>query len=198
MATVTNSSTPSAAVHYEWGVDLMSSLAVGGIVKKVIALATLSMAVVVTLEMMLGYGAATPVSTAVQWTSMIAAYIMALFWLLGPWPTLNEAFAFVVIADIAIFAATIVADFPPEITLAKSTFLIQLGMFVGFFFERWMLAWHIVFCTAATTFIAGYVVLYENVGMLEAVVVWSPVVVSIGGFVLLLHFASSRMRTEFE
>lgn len=188
----------SSEIHYEWAVDLMSSLAVEGIVKKVIALATLSMAVIVTLEMVFGYGATTPIPAAVQWTSMIAAYVMGLFWLLGPWPTLNQAFAFVTISNIAIFAATLVADFPPEITLGKSAFLIEIGMFVGFFFERWMLACHILFCILATTFIAVYVVVYEGVAVLMAFVVWSPVVVSIGGFVLLLHFAARSMRLEFE
>nr|WP_296765778.1 giguanylate cyclase [Rhodococcus sp. (in: high G+C Gram-positive bacteria)] len=184
--------------HYEWGVDLMSSLAVEGIVKKVIALATLGMAVIVTLEMALGYGATTPIPMAVQWTSMIAAYVMGAFWMFGPWPTLNQAFAFVTIANVSIFSATMVADFPPEITLGKSAFLIELGMFVGFFFERWMLASHILFCAAAATFIAVYVVAYENVSILMAFVVWAPVVVSIGGFVLLLHFAARSMRLEFE
>ena len=198
MATAARSSVNSSTEHYEWGLALMSSLAVSGIVKKVIALATLSMAVVVTLEMAFGYGATTPIVIAVQWTSMIAAYIMGLFWLFGPWPTLTEAFAFVVIANIAIFGATFVADFPPEITLAKTAFFIEIGMFVGFFFERWMLAFHIVFCIAATTFIAAYVVVFEDVAVLQAVVVWSPVVVSIGGFVLLLHFAARSMRLEFE
>ncbi|MGA9874041.1 MAG: giguanylate cyclase [Rhodococcus sp. (in: high G+C Gram-positive bacteria)] len=188
----------SSEVHYEWGVDLMSSLAVGGIVKKVIALATLSMAVVVTLEMVFGHGATTPVPIFVQWTAMIAAYIMGVFWLVGPWPTLHQAFAFVTTANVAIFSATIVADFPPEITLGKTAFLIEIGMFAGFFFERWMLASHILFCILATTFIAVYVVLYENVPILMAFVVWSPVVVSIGGFVLLLHFAARSMRLEFE
>lgn len=192
------SAVTSSEVHYEWAVDLMSSLAVEGIVKKVIALATLSMAVIVTLEMVFGYGATTPIPIAVQWTSMIAAYVMGLFWLFGPWPTLNQAFAFVTISNVAIFAATIVADFPPEITLGKSAFFIEIGMFVGFFFERWMLACHILLCILATTFIAVYVVVYEGVAVLMAFVVWSPVVVSIGGFVLLLHFASRSMRLEFE
>ena len=198
MAIATRRAIPSSVEHYEWGVDLMSSLAVGGIVKKVIAVATLSMAVVVTLEMAFGYGASTPLGSVVQWTSMIAAYIMGAFWLFGPWPTLNQAFAFVTLANIAIVSATFVADFPPEITLAKTAFLIELGMFVGCFFERWMLASHILFCSAATTFIAVYVVVYDNVPVLEALVVWSPVVVSIGGFALLLHFASRSMRLEFE
>ncbi|MDJ0392857.1 giguanylate cyclase [Rhodococcus sp. G-MC3] len=192
------SAVKSSEEHYEWGVDLMSSLAVEGIVKRVIALATLGMAVIVTLEMGFGYGATTPIPTSVQWTSMIAAYVMGAFWMFGPWPTINQAFAFVTIANIAIFSATMVADFPPEITLGKSAFLIELGMFVGFFFERWMLASHILFCVAATTFIAVYVVTYESVSILMAFVVWSPVVVSIGGFVLLLHFAVRSMRLEFE
>ncbi|KZF08482.1 MAG: giguanylate cyclase [Rhodococcus sp. (in: high G+C Gram-positive bacteria)] len=193
-----SSAVASSEEHYQWGVDLMSSLAVQGIVKKVVALATLSMALVVTLEIGFGYGATTPIPTAVQWTSMIAAYIMGLFWLVGPWPTLNQAFAFVVIANIAIFAATIVADFPPEITLGKTAFFIEIGMFVGFFFERWMLAFHVLFCILATSFIAIYVVAYEDVAVLMSFVVWLPVVVSIGGFVLLLHFAARSMRLEFE
>ncbi len=198
MATVTKVRVSSSKQHYNWGMDLMSSLAVGGIVKIVIALATLGMAAVVTLEIIFGYGAATSVGTAVQWTSMIAAYIMGLFWLFGPWPTLNEAFAFVSIANIAISAATFVADFPPEITVAKTAFLIPIGMFVGFFFERWMLAWHILFCVAAATYIAVHAVVYDGVAVLEAAVVWAPVVASIGGFVLLLHFAARSMRLEFE
>ncbi|SNT41993.1 giguanylate cyclase [Rhodococcoides kyotonense] len=188
----------SSEEHYAWGIALMSSLAVTGIVQKVIALATLAMAVIVTLEMAFGYGATTPIPSGVQWASMIAAYIMGAFWMFGPWPTLKQAFAFVMIADIAIFSATLVADFPPEITLGKTAFLIELGMFVGFFFERWMLAAHIVFCILATTFIAVYVVLFEGVAILMSIVVWSPVVVSIGGFVLLLHFAARSMRLEFE
>lgn len=188
----------SSEEHYEWGLDLMASLAVTRIVQKVVALAALSMAVVVTLEMAFGYGATTPIPAAVQWTAMIAAYIMGAFWLFGPWPTLRQAFAFVVIADICIFAATIVADFPPEITLGKTAFFIEIGMFVGCFFERWMLAFHVLFCILATSFIAVYVVVYENVAVLMSVVVWSPVVVSIGGFVLLLHFAARSMRLEFE
>ncbi|WP_072803319.1 giguanylate cyclase [Rhodococcoides yunnanense] len=192
------SAVASSEEHYEWGLDLMSSLAVTGIVQKVIALATLSMAVIVTLEMAFGYGARTPIPTAVQWTSMIAAYVMGAFWMFGRWPTLGQAFAFVVIADIAIVSATLVADFPPEITLGKTAFLIEIGMFVGFFFERWMLGFHIVFCIAATTFIAAYVVVIEDVAVLMAFVVWSPVVVSIGGFALLLHFAARSMRLEFE
>jgi hypothetical protein len=192
------SAVKSSEEHYEWAVDLMSSLAVEGIVKKVIALATLSMAVIVTLEMVFGYGATTPIPTAVQWISMFAAYAMGFFWLFGPWPTMNQAFAFVTIANISIFSATMVADFPPEITLGKTAFLIELGMFVGFFFERWMLASHILFCSAAASFIAFYVVAYEEVAVLMAFVVWSPVVVSIGGFVLLLHFAVRSMRLEFE
>nr|WP_240930811.1 giguanylate cyclase [Rhodococcus sp. B10] len=176
----------------------MSSLAVTGIVQKVVALATLAMAVVVTLEMAFGYGATTPIPSGVQWASMIAAYIMGAFWMFGPWPTLKQAFAFVMIADLAIFSATMVADFPPEITLGKTAFLIELGMFVGFFFERWMLATHVVFCILAATVIAVYVVKYEGVSVLMAIVVWSPVVVSIGGFALLLHFAARSMRLEFE
>ncbi|RRQ28563.1 giguanylate cyclase [Rhodococcus sp. Eu-32] len=188
----------SSEQHYAWGVALMSSLAVTGIVQKVVALATLAMAVVVTLEMAFGYGATTPIPSGVQWASMIAAYIMGAFWMFGPWPTLKQAFAFVMIADLAIFSATMVADFPPEITLGKTAFLIELGMFVGFFFERWMLATHVVFCILAATVIAVYVVMYEGVSVLMAIVVWSPVVVSIGGFALLLHFAARSMRLEFE
>ncbi|MBY6410418.1 giguanylate cyclase [Rhodococcus sp. BP-252] len=188
----------SSEQHYAWGVALMSSLAVTGIVQKVVALATLAMAVVVTLEMAFGYGATTPIPSGVQWASMIAAYIMGAFWMFGPWPTLKQAFAFVMIADLAIFSATMVADFPPEITLGKTAFLIELGMFVGFFFERWMLATHVVFCILAATVIAVYVVKYEGVSVLMAIVVWSPVVVSIGGFALLLHFAARSMRLEFE
>lgn len=188
----------SSEEHYEWAVDLMFSLAVEGIVKKVIALATLSMAFVVTLEMVFGYGATTPIPTAVQWTSMIAAYVMGGFWLFGPWPTLRQAFTFVVIADLAIVAATLVADFPPDITLGKTAFLIPLGMFVGFFFERWMLLTHAVVCVAGTSFIAVYVVVSESVPVLMAVVIWAPVVVSIAGFDLLLHFAARSMRLEFD
>ena len=188
----------SSEVHYEWAVDAMESLAVKGIVKVVIAFATLAMAIVVTLEMVFGYGATTPIPSAVQWISMMTAYAMGLFWLFGPWPTLNQAFAFVTIANIAIFSATIVADFPPEITLGKTAFFIEIGMFVGFFFEKWMLAAHILLCVAATTFIAVYVVAYKDVAVLMSFVVWSPVVVSIGGFVLLLHFAARSMRLEFE
>jgi hypothetical protein len=188
----------SSEEHYAWGVALMSSLAVTGIVQKVVALATLAMAVIVTLEMAFGYGATTPIPSGVQWASMIAAYIMGAFWMFGPWPTLKQAFAFVMIADLAIFSATMVADFPPEITLGKTAFLIELGMFVGFFFERWMLAAHIVFCILAATVIAVYVVVFEDVSVLMSIVVWSPVVVSIGGFVLLLHFAARSMRLEFE
>lgn len=188
----------SAEEHYEWARDMLFSLAVENIIKKGVGLSALSMAVVVTLEMMFGYGATTPTTTAIQWISMLAAYTMAAFWLFGPWPTLNQAFAFVVCSNIAIFSATMVANFPPEITLGKSAYLLQLGLFVGFFFERGMLLSHILFCAFATTFIALYVLVYEGVSVLMAFVVWAPVTVAASGFVILLHFAIRSMRFEFE
>ena len=109
----------------------MASLALTTAVKRIVSAATLAMAVVVTFEMAFGYGATTAIPSIVQWTCMIAAYVMGAFWWFGPWPTLGQAFAFVVIADIAIFGATITADFEPEVTLGKCTFLIPLGMLAG-------------------------------------------------------------------
>lgn len=198
MATTARTQHRDTDEHYDWAVDLMSSLAVGGIVKTIIAAATLGMAFVVTLEMAFGYGATTSTTSAIQWTAMLAAYAMGLFWLFGPWPTRKEAFTFVALANLAIFSATMVADFPPEITLAKSVFLIELGMFVGFFFERWMLAFHTVFCVAAVGAIGAYVVRYDTVPAFQAVVVCAPVIIAIAGFVFLLHFTTRSMRLEFD
>lgn len=188
----------SAEEHYEWSRDMLFSLAMENIIKKTIGFGGLSMAFVVTLEMMFGYGATTPFQSAIQWISMIGAYCLCGFWLFGPWPTLNQAFAFVVCSNIAIFSATMVADFPPEITLGKSAFFIPTGMFVGFFFERGMMFYHIIFCACATTFIAFYVVVFAGVSPLMGFVVWAPVTISASGFVLLLHFAIRSMRFEFE
>lgn len=184
--------------RYEWVVDLMSSLAVTNIVKRVLSLATLCMAIIATLEISLGYAATTPIPLALQWASMIFAYVAAIWWWAAPWPTLGMAFTFVIGADICMFIAMIVADIPPAIMLGKTALFIEIGMFVGFFLDRWMLGAHILFCTAATTFIAVYVVVREQVDPLMAFVVWSPVVVSISAFVLLLHFCARSIRLEFE
>lgn len=184
--------------HYHWGVGVMASLALTTGVKRVVSAASLAMAVVVTLEMAFGYGATTPIPSIVQWTCMIAAYIMGAFWWFGPWPTLWQAFAFVVIADIAIFGATITADFEPEVTLGKCTFLIPLGMLAGFLFDKWRLAAHIALCVLATSIVAVYIVADRGVDTFVAVVLWAPIVVTLTGFVLILQMTSQSMRLEFE
>ena len=184
--------------HYHWGVGVMASLALTTAVKRIVSAAALSMAVVVTFEMAFGYGATTTIPSIVQWTCMIAAYVMGAFWWFGPWPTLGQAFAFVVIADIAIFGATITADFAPEVTLGKCTFLIPMGMLAGFFFDKWRLAAHIALCLLGTTVIAVYIVLERDVDTFVAVVLWAPIVVTLTGFVLMLQLTTQSMRTEFE
>ncbi|OZC91600.1 giguanylate cyclase [Rhodococcus sp. 06-412-2C] len=184
--------------HYQWGVGVMTSLAITTVVKRIVSAAALSMALVVTLELAYGYGATTPLPSIVQWTSMIAAYIMGAFWWFGPWPTLGQAFAFVVIADLAIFGATITANFAPEVTLGKCTFLIPMGMLAGFFFDKWRLAAHIALCLAATSIVAVFIVLERDVDIFVAVVLWAPIVVTLTGFVLILQATTQSMRLEFE
>ncbi|KQU44244.1 giguanylate cyclase [Rhodococcus sp. Leaf278] len=184
--------------HYQWGIGVMASLAITTVVRRIVSAAALSMAVVVTLELAFGYGATTPLPSIVQWTSMIAAYIMGAFWWFGPWPTLRQAFAFVVIADIAIFAATITANFEPEVTLGKCTFLIPMGMLAGFFFDKWRLAAHIALCLLGTSIVAVYIVLERDVDTFVAVVLWAPIVVTLTGFVLMLQATSQSTRLEFE
>ncbi|MFI8565346.1 giguanylate cyclase [Rhodococcus sp. NPDC078407] len=184
--------------HYQWGIGVMASLAITTVVRRIVSAAALSMAVVVTLELAFGYGATTPIPAIVQWTSMIAAYIMGAFWWFGPWPTLRQAFAFVVIADIAIFAATITANFEPEVTLGKCTFLIPMGMLAGFFFDKWRLAAHIALCLLGTCIVAVYIVLERDVDTFVAVVLWAPIVVTLTGFVLMLQATSQSTRLEFE
>ena len=184
--------------HYQWGVGVMSSLAITTVVKRIVSAAALSMALVVTLELAFGYGATTPLPSIVQWTSMIAAYIMGAFWWFGPWPTLRQSFAFVVIADLAIFGATITANFAPEVTLGKCTFLIPMGMLAGFFFDKWRLAAHIALCLLGTSIVAVYIVLERDVDTFVAVVLWAPIVVTLTGFVLMLQATSQSTRLEFE
>ncbi|MDI9895652.1 giguanylate cyclase [Rhodococcus sp. IEGM 1381] len=185
-------------VHYQWGVGVMTSLAITTVVKRIVSAAALSMALVVTLELAFGYGATTPLPSIVQWTSMIAAYIMGAFWWFGPWPTLGQAFAFVVIADLAIFGATITANFAPEVTLGKCTFLIPMGMLAGFFFDKWRLAAHIALCLLGTSIVAVYIVMERDVDIFVAVVLWAPIVVTLTGFVLILQATTQSMRLEFE
>ncbi|WP_407726614.1 giguanylate cyclase [Rhodococcoides fascians] len=184
--------------HYQWGMGVMTSLAVTTLVRRIVSVAALSMAVVVTLELSFGYGATTTVPSIVQWTCMIAAYIMAAFWWFGPWPTLGQAFAFVVIADLAIFGATITANFAPEVTLGKCTFLIPMGMLAGFFFDKWRLAAHILLCLLGTSVVAVYIVLERDVDTFVAVVLWAPIVVTLTGFVLMLQLTTQSIRSEFE
>ncbi|MCZ4518967.1 giguanylate cyclase [Rhodococcus ruber] len=184
--------------HYQWGVGVMTSLAITTVVRRIVSAAALSMAIVVTLELAFGYGATTPLPSIVQWTSMIAAYIMGAFWWFGPWPTLGQAFAFVVIADLAIFGATITANFAPEVTLGKCTFLIPMGMLAGFFFDKWRLAVHIALCLLGTSIVAAYIVLERDVDTFVAVVLWAPIVVTLTGFVLILQATTQSMRLEFE
>ena len=176
----------------------MTSLAVTTLVKRIVSAAALAMAVVVTLELAFGYGATTPIPSIVQWTCMIAAYIMGAFWWFGPWPTLGQAFAFVIIADLAIFGATITANFAPEVTLGKCTFLIPMGMLAGFFFDKWRLAAHIAACLLGTSIVAVYIVLERDVDTFVAVVLWAPIVVTLTGFVLMLQLTTQSIRTEFE
>lgn len=184
--------------RYEWAVALMSSFAVTTIVKRVISLATLSMAVFASLEIGLGYAATTQWGLALQWASMIFAYIAAVWWWVAPWPRIGLAFTFVVGADVSMFISMFVADVPPEIMLGSTALFIEIGMFVGFFLARWMLATHVIFCTAATTFIALWVMVVHDVEPVMVAIVWSPIVVSIIGFVLLLHFCARSIRMEFE
>ncbi len=184
--------------HYQWGTGVMASLAVTTLVRRIVSVAALSMAVVVTLEIVFGYGATTTIPSVVQWTCMIAAYIMGAFWWFGPWPTLHQAFAFVVIADVAIFGATITADFEPEVTLGKCTFLIPMGMLAGFFFDKWRLAVHILLCLLGTSIVAVYIVLERGVDTFVAVVLWAPIVVTLTGFVLMLQLTTQSIRSEFE
>lgn len=184
--------------HYQWGMGVMTSLAVTTLVRRIVSVAALSMAVVVTLELSFGYGATTTIPSIVQWTCMIAAYIMAAFWWFGPWPTLGQAFAFVVIADLAIFGATITANFAPEVTLGKCTFLIPMGMLAGFFFDKWRLAAHILLCLLGTSVVAVYIVLERDVDTFVAVVLWAPIVVTLTGFVLMLQLTTQSIRSEFE
>ncbi|MGF0312321.1 giguanylate cyclase [Rhodococcoides fascians A25f] len=184
--------------HYQWGVGVMTSLAITTVVRRIVSAAALSMALVVTLELTFGYGATTPLPSIVQWTSMIAAYIMGAFWWFGPWPTLGQAFAFVVIADLAIFGATITANFAPEVTLGKCTFLIPMGMLAGFFFDKWRLAAHIALCLVGTSIVAVFIVLERDVDIFVAVVLWAPIVVTLTGFVLILQATTQSMRLEFE
>ena len=184
--------------HYQWGMGVMTSLAVTTLVRRIVSVAALAMAVVVTLELSFGYGATTTVPSIVQWTCMIAAYIMAAFWWFGPWPTLGQAFAFVVIADLAIFGATITANFAPEVTLGKCTFLIPMGMLAGFFFDKWRLAAHILLCLLGTSVVAVYIVLERDVDTFVAVVLWAPIVVTLTGFVLMLQLTTQSIRSEFE
>lgn len=188
----------SSNEHYQWGVGVMISLALTTLVKRIVSAAALAMAVVVTLEIAFGYGATTPIPTIVQWTCMIAAYIMGAFWWFGPWPTLGQAFAFVVFADVAIIGATITADFAPEVTLGKCTFLIPIGMLAGFFFEKWRLAAHVALCLLGTSAIAVYIVMERDVHTFVAVVLWAPIVVTLTGFVLMLQLTTQSMRLEFE
>lgn len=184
--------------HYRWGIGVMESLAVTTVVRRIVATAALSMAVVVTLELAFGYGATTAIPAIVQWTCMIAAYVMGAFWWFGPWPTLGQAFAFVVIADIAIFGATITAHFAPEVTLGKCTFLLPMGMLAGFFFDKWRLATHIALCAVGTSVVAVYIVLERDVDTFVAVVLWAPIVVTLTGFALMLQFTTQSTRLEFE
>ncbi|MBY4228329.1 MULTISPECIES: giguanylate cyclase [unclassified Rhodococcus (in: high G+C Gram-positive bacteria)] len=184
--------------HYQWGMGVMTSLAVTTLVKRIVSAAALAMAVVVTLELAFGYGATTPIPSIVQWTCMIAAYVMGAFWWFGPWPTLGQAFAFVVIADLSIFGATITANFAPEVTLGKCTFLIPMGMLAGFFFDKWRLAAHIALCLLGTSIVAVYIVLERDVDTFVAVVLWAPIVVTLTGFVLMLQLTTQSIRTEFE
>ncbi|MBY4130062.1 giguanylate cyclase [Rhodococcus fascians] len=184
--------------HYQWGMGVMTSLAITTLVRRIVSIAALSMAVVVTLELSFGYGATTTVPSIVQWTCMIAAYIMAAFWWFGPWPTLGQAFAFVVIADLAIFGATITANFAPEVTLGKCTFLIPMGILAGFLFDKWRLAAHILLCLLGTSIVAVYIVLERDVDTFVAVVLWAPIVVTLTGFVLMLQITTQSIRSEFE
>ena len=176
----------------------MTSLAVTKVVSRVVSSAALAMALVVTLEMAFGYAATTTIPSIVQWTCMIAAYIMGAFWWFGPWPTLKQAFAFVVIADLAIFGATITANFEPEVTLGKCTFLIPMGMLAGFFFDKWRLAVHILLCLLGTTVVAVYIVMERGVDTFVGVVLWAPIVVTLTGFVLMLQLTTQSIRSEFE
>ncbi|CCQ15904.1 Diguanylate cyclase [Rhodococcus sp. AW25M09] len=184
--------------HYQWGMGVMTSFAVTPLVRRVVSSAALAMAVVVTLEMAFGYGATTTIPSIVQWTCMIAAYIMGAFWWFGPWPTLGQAFAFVVIADLAIFGATITANFEPEVTLGKCTFLIPMGMLAGFFFDKWRLAAHILLCLLGTSIVAVYIVMERGVDTFVAVVLWAPIVVTLTGFVVMLQLTTQSIRAEFE
>lgn len=184
--------------HYRWAVDLMASLAVTTIVKRAVSLATLCMAVIASLELAFGYAADAGIPLILQWMSMIFAYAAAVWWWFGRWPTLNRAFAFVMGADVCMVISIVVADIPPAIMLGKTALLIEIGMFVGFFFERWMIAAHVALCSLATTAIAVYLVLTDEVSALMAFVVWSPIVVGIVGFVLLLNFCARSIRREFE
>ena len=184
--------------HYQWCIGVMTSLALTTAVKRIVSAAALAMAVVVTFELAFGYGATTTIPSIVQWTCMIAAYIMGAFWWFGPWPTLGQAFAFVVIANVAIFGATITADFAPEVTLGKCAFLIPIGMLAGFFFDKWRLATHIALCLLGTTVVAVYIVIERGVDTFVAVVLWAPIVVSFTGFALLLQATTQSMRLEFE
>lgn len=184
--------------RYEWVVDLMSSLAVTTVVTRVIAAATVGMAVVPALEMAAGYAATTQTGLLLQWGAMIFAFLAALWWWVSPWPRIGMAFAFVIGSDIAIFTAISVANTSPTIWLAKTAFFIEIGMFVGFFLGGWMLAAHLILCTAFTTFIAAWVVLVDDMDPLMAVFVWAPITISISGFVLLLQFCTHSIRMEFE
>lgn len=184
--------------HYQWGVGVITSLALVMVVKRIVSVAALAMGGVVTLELLFGYGATTPLSSIVQWISMITAYVMGVFWLFGPWPTLGQAFAFVVIADLSIFWGIMTANFAPEVTLGGCTFLIPMGMLAGFFFDKWRLAAHIALCLFGTSVVAVYIVLVRDVDMFVAFVLWAPIVLTLTGFVLMLQVTSQSMRLEFE
>ncbi|MET0195998.1 MULTISPECIES: hypothetical protein [Nocardiaceae] len=184
--------------RYEWVVDAMASLAITTIVKRVLAFATLSMAIIPALELASGYAPATTAGVAVTWASMLFAFAAAVWWWVSPWPRIGPAFVFVIGSDIAIFLAVFSSTTPPAITLAKTAFFIEIGMFVGFFLGRWMLATHVALCTLFTTVIAVWVVVVDGLSPMMTVFVWAPIVVSINGFVLLLYFCASSVRMEFE
>ena len=177
---------------------MIASLALTVVVKRIVSVVTLSMGLVVTLELLFGYAATTPVSLVVQWISMLTAYILGALWWFGPWPTLGQAFAFVVIADLSIFWGIMTANFAPEVTLGGCAFLIPVGMLAGFFFDKWRLAAHIALCLLGTSIVAVYVVSYRDVDIFVAFVLWAPIVVTLTGFVSMLQLCSQSMRLEFD